>query len=63
MDLLPEQCEVLDGLQRGAGLPVLLWLCAVYQWAFGHVPKQPPPAVPGGLVPPEVPRQQVQLWG
>lgn len=38
MDLLPEQCAVLDGLQRGAGLPVLLWLCAVHQWALGHVP-------------------------
>lgn len=63
MDLIPKQCAVLDGLQRGTRLPVLLWLCAVYQRALGDVSQQSPPAILGGLVPSEVPRQQVQLWG
>uniref|UniRef100_A0A8B9ZDY2 Hyaluronan synthase 3 n=1 Tax=Anas platyrhynchos TaxID=8839 RepID=A0A8B9ZDY2_ANAPL len=57
------QRAVLDGLQRGARLPVLLRLRAVHQRAPGHVPQRPAAAVPGGLVPPDLPGQQVQLRG
>lgn len=61
LDLLPEQCPVLDGVQHRAGLPVLLWMCAVHQWTSGNVPQLSSPTVPGALVPPDLPRKQVQL--
>lgn len=61
LDLLPEQCPLLDGFQCGAGLSVLLRMCAVHQWTSGNVSQLSPPAVPGALVPPDLLRKQVQL--
>uniref|UniRef100_A0A8C5ITN2 Hyaluronan synthase 3 n=1 Tax=Junco hyemalis TaxID=40217 RepID=A0A8C5ITN2_JUNHY len=59
--VLPEQRAVLDGLQRGARVPVVLRVRAVHQRPPGHVPQRAAAAVPRGLVPPDLPRQQVQL--
>ncbi|XP_041256902.1 hyaluronan synthase 3 isoform X2 [Onychostruthus taczanowskii] len=57
------QRAVLDGLQRGARVPVVLRVRAVHQRPPGHVPQRAAAAVPRGLVPPDLPGQQVQLRG
>ncbi|CAM5176096.1 unnamed protein product, partial [Eretmochelys imbricata] len=58
---LHEQPALLDGLQRGARLPVLLRLRLLHQRAPGPVPERPPAAVPGVLVQPEIPGHPLHL--